>query len=128
MPRPREVKILLVEDEDGVRELALQSLRTLGYEVLTARDGADALRVAANHPRHIDLLLTDVVMPNMNGPELASALQADYPALRVLFISGYPDDRGFRHGVLDATVSLLEKPFTPAILSRRVRDVLDSAG
>jgi two-component system cell cycle sensor histidine kinase/response regulator CckA len=120
--------ILLVEDEDGVRELALQSLRTLGYEVLTARDGADALRVAANHPRHIDLLLTDVVMPNMNGPELASALQADYPALRVLFISGYPDDRGFRHGVLDATVSLLEKPFTPAILSRRVRDVLDSAG
>jgi len=117
--------ILLVEDEEGVRALAQMSLEMHGYQVLTATDGQDALRVAQDHPGSIAMLLTDVVMPHVSGPELARKLGQRFPALRVLFMSGYTDDAVVRHGLLQADVSFLQKPYTPLALARKVRQVLD---
>ena len=126
-PRGRET-ILLVEDEDVVRELAREALRDGGYTVLEARHPGEALLVAERQSGGFDLLLTDVVMPHMSGPELAQRLKDARPGLRVLFMSGYTDDAALRHGVLRSEVSFLQKPFTPESLSRKVRETLDLKG
>ena len=120
-----EETILLVEDEDGVRRLAARVLRAQGYQVLTATDGRDALRVVEAHEGPLGLLLTDVVMPHVGGPELAGRIRARFPELRVLFMSGYTDDAVVRHGLLEADVAFLQKPYTPLALARKVRQVLD---
>jgi PAS domain S-box-containing protein len=119
--------ILLVEDEPAVRGLAREVLEGRGYTVLEAHDPVDARRICQRHGGAIDLLLTDVVMPQMSGRLLAEALAALRPAMRVLFMSGYTDDTLGTHGVLDADVAFLQKPFTPEILAQRVRGILDTA-
>jgi len=118
--------ILLVEDEEIVRTLAARCLRTNGYEVLEASNGSDALRVAAESRRPFDLVLTDVVIPDIKGPELARQLETLYPGIKVLFMSGYTDDAVVRHGLLDDTVAFIQKPFTPLDLARKVRKVLET--
>jgi CheY-like chemotaxis protein len=120
--------VLLVEDEDEVRSVVRQSLETLGYAVLEAVGPQEALALADRPGAAIDLLLTDVVMPHMSGPELADALRASRPALPVLFMSGYSDEAFARHGGRAGGVVLLEKPFTRSELSRAVRDVLAAPG
>ncbi len=117
--------ILLVEDEDGVRALALLVLQRHGYTVLAASDGTDAMRVIEQHRGHIDLLVTDVVMPGMDGRELAEGLRPRFPQMKVLFSSGYTDDAVVRHGVLHDSVFFLQKPYSPFSLAKKVRDVLD---
>ena len=119
--------ILLVEDEEGVRELARDILRASGYTVLEARNGAEALLLCERHQGPLDLLLTDVVMPRMSGRELAERLGPLRPDLSVLYMSGYTDDAVIRHGVLGAGTAFLQKPFTPAALAHRVRETLDVA-
>jgi len=118
--------ILLVEDDAGVRSLAMFTLRHCGYDVLEAVDGADALDVLNSRDGDVDLLLTDVVMPGISGRKVAEAAKASYPAIKVLYMSGYTDDSVVRHGVLQAEIAFLQKPFTPGSLVRKVREVLDS--
>jgi CheY-like chemotaxis protein len=117
--------VLVVEDADQVRALAVRSLAKHGYAVLDARDGGEALRLCGQHGGAIDLLLTDVVMPTMGGRELADRIASLLPETKVLFMSGYTDDAIAHHGVLEPGTALLQKPFTPEALCRRVRDVLD---
>jgi CheY-like chemotaxis protein len=117
--------ILLVEDEGSLRDLAARALRARGFSVLLAADGTEALRLLDGHRGPVDLLATDVVMPNMDGRELADRLRARIPGLKVLFLSGYMDDALLRRGVFHADETLLQKPFTPALLAQRVREVLD---
>jgi PAS domain S-box-containing protein len=123
-PRGTEV-ILLAEDEDAVRTLAARMLRKLGYTVLEAADGEMALRVARAHSGPIDLLLTDVVMPRMGGPQLHEQLASLYPGIRVLYMSGYTDNALINQGRLEEGVDLLPKPFAPLTLARKVRAALD---
>jgi PAS domain S-box-containing protein len=118
--------ILVAEDESAVRELAGEVLRKFGYTVLEAVDGEDALRIAADHGGVIDLLLTDVVMPGVNGQELAKRLTAQRPGLRVLYMSGYTDNVIAHNGILDPGTCFLQKPFTPLLLAEKVREVLSS--
>ncbi len=119
--------LLLVEDEDMVRRLARLTLERRGYRVLEAAGGDEALRLAAEFDEPIHLLLTDVVMPGMNGRALAEHLQAKRPETRVLFMSGYPDDAIVRYGISEADVAFLEKPFSSGDLAEKVREVLDAA-
>ncbi len=100
----------------------------LGYTVLEARDGATALLVSKHHQGTIDLLLTDVIMPGMSGGDLAQQLLADRPDVKALYMSGYTDDAILQHGVLEQGLQFLEKPFTPQVLGRRIRSVLDAGG
>ena len=116
--------ILVVEDESAIRELLVRALRARGYHVLQAADGRDALEVAAAHDGKVDLLLSDVVMPRMSGPDAARLLKVARPGLRTLFMSGYPAGALFESGAIDA-VEFLAKPITPDQVCRRVRDVLD---
>ncbi|HTV01766.1 MAG TPA: response regulator [Luteitalea sp.] len=116
--------ILLVEDEDAVRQLVATYLTTAGYTVLSAADGREALqRLDVEHPT-VDLLLTDVVMPNMGGRALASALRPRFPAMRVLFMSGYTEDRILRQGIAHEDVAYIQKPFSATGLLDRVRQTL----
>jgi PAS domain S-box-containing protein len=118
--------ILLVEDEDVVRGLARKILEHAGYHVLEASRGEEAVRLFHQQAQPIDLLLTDVVMPETSGKEVADRLTELLPGLRVLFMSGYTDEAIVHHGVLDSNVEFIQKPFTPAALVRKVRAVLDS--
>jgi CheY-like chemotaxis protein len=118
--------ILLAEDEDSVRAVAVATLVARGYHVLAAASGEAALELARDYPKRIDLLLTDIVMPGINGRELAEALLRDRPDVRVLFASGYTDDESLRQGVRVDELSFLQKPFTSSELVRRVRSLLDA--
>ncbi len=113
--------ILVVEDENAVRELSALILRDCGYTVLEARDGEEALELAAGHQDAIDLLVTDVVMPGMGGRQLVERLRESRPDLQVLFVSGYTDDEVIRHGVSRAEMEFLQKPYTPHALARKVQ-------
>jgi len=121
--------LLLVEDEASVRELTARVLKERGYHVLDAANGPDALRLMANRPPNdIQLLITDVVMPKMGGPDLAARLARSQDDLKVLFISGYTDKAIARDGVLVEGTPFLQKPFTPDALAGKVREVLDAQG
>jgi CheY-like chemotaxis protein len=117
--------VLLVEDEDAVRALAREVLRRHGYHVLEARHGLDALRVAERHDDTIHLLITDLVMPHMSGPDLAGRLAEVRSELKVLYMSGYTD-HAVVHRDLTPGCDFLQKPFTPDSFARKVRGVLDS--
>jgi two-component system cell cycle sensor histidine kinase/response regulator CckA len=119
--------VLLVEDEEAVRSLVCRVLRASGYTVLESLNPADALRMAREHPDPIHLLLTDVVMPQMSGREVANHVIVLRPSTKVLFISGYTDDAIVHHGVLDPKTAFLHKPFSPDDLARKVREVLDNS-
>ncbi len=119
--------VLLAEDDPAVREVTAAMLAQRGYRVLRAPDGQAALEMARAHPGPIPLLVTDIVMPGMTGPELADALRRERAGLRTLFISGYTDDAVVRQGVLEAGMPYLQKPFTLDDLIRRVRGLLDRA-
>lgn len=124
IPRGTET-LLLVEDEVGLRMLLWRVLEQQGYTVLDASSGSAALGLASNHQGPIHLLVTDVVMPEMNGVELARLLSPARPEMKVLFVSGYPDETVEGHGVVDPQTTMLPKPFTPERLARKVREVLD---
>ena len=117
--------ILVAEDEAEVRKLVVRVLEGCGYKVHAMADAEEALRFVEQTKETIDLLLTDVVMPRMSGKELAEALEAKRPETRVLFMSGYTDDFIGHHGVLDPGIELIQKPFSPEAIARRVRVVLD---
>ncbi|MBI4751424.1 MAG: PAS domain S-box protein [Acidobacteria bacterium] len=123
--RPGYESILLVEDEPIVREVTKQSLEVFGYQVKEAGNGQEALGLIKTISEPIALLITDVVMPQMNGRQLAEQLRLQFPDLKVLFISGYTDDAIVRHGIIDANVAFLQKPFTPTALAKKVREVLE---
>lgn len=116
--------ILLVEDEDAVRASTKAILTLCGYNVLEANDGLSALDVCTNNKEPIHLVLTDVVMPRMNGSELASRLSRTLPNTKIIFMSGYTDDAIIHHGVLEEGINFIEKPFTPDSLARKIREVL----
>ncbi|MEW5850672.1 MAG: PAS domain S-box protein [Myxococcota bacterium] len=119
-----QATVLLVEDEDAVRLLIRHVLESRGYRVLVTRDADEALKVSSRHDGNIDLLLTDVLLPQMDGHELAKRLGEDRPAMKVLFVSGYPSDfMGDGQGLPPGT-NFLQKPFTPLVLARAVQDVL----
>jgi CheY-like chemotaxis protein len=122
-PMPAHGRILLVEDEDPVRILVRDVLLRAGYDVLDAPDGEQALSIAMT-AGEVHLLLTDVIMPRMSGPQLAQRFLEARPGTRVLFMSGYTDDKLGQHGVLEPGVQLVQKPLTPEVLLRRVREVL----
>jgi CheY-like chemotaxis protein len=117
--------VLVVEDDAAVRALTRHVLQAAGYAVLEAVGGDEALRVATAHTGCIHLLVTDVVMPGLGGRATAERLAERHHGLRVLFVSGYTDDAVIRHGVLHDKVNFLQKPFTPAVLAWKVREVLD---
>src|SRR3989442_310092 len=117
--------VLVVEDMAAVRAVTCEMLRRFGFTVHDAADGTTALQLAQTLDRPIDLLLTDVVIPDVNGRDLAAQFQALRPRLKVLFMSGYTDDAVVRHGILQEGIAYLQKPFTPKSLVRKVREVLD---
>ena len=129
MPDPEipPATILVVEDEEEVRALARDVLEMNGYRVLEALDVADATRLAQTHPGPIDLLITDVVMPGASGPELARRLRTHRPGLRVLCMSGYPESEDRRIEGEAGWTAWLQKPFTPDVLMRKVRDCLTTS-
>ncbi len=118
--------ILLVEDEDAVRAIAQIGLENQGYKVVVAGGAHEALHKFEELRQSIDLLITDVVMPELGGRELVETLRAKRPSLRVLYISGYNDDMVLRHGLAEAMNNFLQKPFTPASLAQKVREILDT--
>ena len=118
--------ILLVEDDDQVRVVVRGILRRSGYHVIEARNAGEALLHSEEHAGTIDLLLSDVVMPQMSGPALAKRLASVRPNMKVLCMSGYTDDSIVRHGVLEAHFAYLQKPITPEALTMKVREVLDA--
>jgi CheY-like chemotaxis protein len=128
--RPAEGETILVaEDEDAVRALTCRILRKRGYHVLEAKDGREAVEVARAHEGEITLLVTDVIMPHLNGRELSESIAGIMPDVKVLYMSGYTDDALLQRGVLQSgTGNFLEKPFTPEALATKVREILESEG
>ena len=124
-PSAGKETILLVEDEEAVRLLASRTLQAQGYNVLEAADGIAALTVCQRHLRSIDIVVTDVVMPQLSGVDLVQRLKVVRPRLKVLFVSGYTDSTVVRHGMEASKANYLQKPFTPDSLSRKVRQLLD---
>jgi len=129
-PVPKELlqgseTVLMVEDDEAVRNFSKKVLKRSGYNILEAQDGEEALMVSRAHEGPIHLLLTDVVMPKMSGRELADRLQELRPETKVLFMSGYTDNAIIRHGTLRSDVNFMQKPFTPELLSQRIRRILD---
>jgi two-component system cell cycle sensor histidine kinase/response regulator CckA len=118
--------VLLVEDEASLREMLSELLDANGYAVLVARDGAEALRVAAAHAGPIQLMVTDVIMPGPTGPKVVDLLAPTRPEMKVLFVSGYSDESITRHGLAGPGRAFLSKPFGPEVLLRRVRESLDA--
>ncbi len=125
---PEGATVLVVEDESAVRRLASLVLTSEGYHVLTAQNGDEALAVARSHDGPIHLLVTDAVLPGIGGSSLAEALTKERPELRVLFVSGYAPDSVSVRGVIDQGAAYLQKPFSPELLKRRVRDLIDGPG
>ena len=123
-PPPTET-VLIVENEGAIRNLVQLALERHGYRILAAESGTDALRVAHDHQGHIHLLITDVVIPDMNGPEIARRLTQSRPGLKTLFMSGYMDDSLGDHGLSSERVDFLQKPFSPRVLASKVREILD---
>jgi PAS domain S-box-containing protein len=117
--------VLVVEDSEEVMELVVKILAEKGYHAMAARDGGEALRICEAHAGSIQLMVTDVVMPGMSGRELAESLKGTRPEMKVLYMSGYTDNAIVHHGILDAGVDFLQKPFTPQALAQKVREVLD---
>ncbi|MGN6797463.1 MAG: ATP-binding protein [Gaiellaceae bacterium] len=126
-PAAGEETILLVEDELVVRRLVAEILESSGYSVLQAGDGPSALELLRRHTGPLDLLVTDVVMPGMSGPDVAGAVAVMRPGTQVLYISGYTDSSVGHHGVLEPGIAFLQKPFAADVLTRKVREVLDGA-
>ncbi|MGD9899690.1 MAG: PAS domain S-box protein [Calditrichaceae bacterium] len=118
--------ILIVEDDSALRELAKLTLTGYGYKILEASNGSEALDICKNNSNEIDFLLTDVVLPKMSGKDVADKIAGMCPGIKILFMSGYTDDAIARHGVLEAGINLLQKPFTPPVLAKKVREVLDT--
>jgi len=118
-------KVLLVEDEASVRDITSRILESQGYTVIQAASGPEAISAVERSGGHFDLLLTDVVMPRMSGPDLAAVLRADRPDLAVLYISGFAEQAVARHGVLATGMEFLAKPYTSGELLSRVRSALD---
>jgi CheY-like chemotaxis protein len=116
--------ILVAEDEAVVREMVIAALERLGYRVMAASTGEEAVRLIDRLGDEIDLLLTDVVMPGMSGRELSKQLCAAHPQTKVLYLSGYTEDAIVHQGVLEPGTAFLQKPFTLQMLSRKVREVL----
>lgn len=119
--------ILLVDDEESLRSVVVDLLTQLGYHMLSAASGQEALQVAKEFPGRIDLLLTDVVMDSLPGPELAEQLLKVRPEMKVVFISGYADSSLAPHGVLKPGTVLVHKPFTIKILSAKLREVMGAS-
>ena len=117
----------MVEDEEGVRAFAAETLTELGYTVYDFSTPARAWEFCREGDREIDLILTDVIMPGESGAELAERLRPLYPDVPILFMSGHTDDFIVHHGVLDDSVEFIAKPFSPHDLSRKLRDILDDA-
>jgi CheY-like chemotaxis protein len=124
LPRGTET-VLVVEDEEAVRLIVRRVLRDQGYTILEARDGNEALRICAHKGDSIDLVLSDVIMPGMGGRELSRALGVRWPALPILFMSGYNDDGELAGAGGDLAPGVLAKPFTSETLARQVREALD---
>jgi CheY-like chemotaxis protein len=124
-PEPNMARILLVEDEEDVREMAVEALELGGYTVVPAGSGEDALAACVRVAGDFELLLTDVIMPGMSGGELAQQITTDHPRVKVLYMSGYNDDAIVKHGVSVSRADFLQKPFTLDALSRKVREVLE---
>jgi len=124
LPRGSET-VLVVEDEEELRKLAVRFLQKQGYKVLEASQGDEALSIYGRHDEPIHLLVTDVVMPGMSGRELSERLTSLCREIKILYMSGHTNSAILHHGVLEPGVNLLQKPFTPEALVRKVREVLD---
>ena len=124
LPRGSET-VLVVEDEESVRDVLHQMLEGNGYRVLMARDGAEALQIADTHAGAIHLLVTDVIMPGMTGREVVERVTATHPETKVLYISGYTEEAISRHGVVSPGTAFLSKPFGAAAFLLKIRDLLD---
>jgi two-component system, cell cycle sensor histidine kinase and response regulator CckA len=124
--RPNNEKILLVEDEPEVRRLVEKVLGLQGYDVVAAGTPAEALEIERGLDQELDLLITDIVMPGMSGRELARRLAPLRPRMKILFVSGYTDDAVVQEGALEPGTDFLQKPFSPAALGRKIREILDA--
>jgi two-component system cell cycle sensor histidine kinase/response regulator CckA len=116
--------ILIVEDDETLLEVTHRSLEAAGYAIISARNPEEAIRMAERHPGPIHLMVTDVILPGINGAQLASQLSRLRPEMKVLFVSGYTDETIVRHGVLEPGLAFLQKPFSPKALNRKVGEML----